>query len=62
MEMTTYLTSTSGLLCLSTTCDGKLRIDTAAFKVCFTASKYGFNALTVAYEDRKKYGVVSVIW
>ena len=37
----TYLTSTSGLLCLSTTCDEKLSKHIAAVKVCLTAVKYG---------------------
>jgi hypothetical protein len=39
MKMDAYLTSTSGLLCLSTTCDGKFRIHTEAFKVALTVSK-----------------------
>lgn len=34
-----YFTSTSGLLCLSTTWEGKLRTHTAAFNVALTVSK-----------------------
>ncbi len=39
-----YFNSTSGLLCLSTIWEGKFRMQTAAFKVAFTVSKYGFKA------------------
>ena len=39
----TNLTSTSGLLCLSTTWDEKLSKHMAAVKVCLTAVKYGRN-------------------
>ena len=38
-----YLTSTSGLLCLSTTCDEKFSKHIAAVRVFFTAVRYGLS-------------------
>lgn len=42
MNTDTHLTSTSGLLCLSTTCDEKFSTHMEACKVFLTASRYGF--------------------
>ena len=43
-ERGTNRISTSGLLCLSTVCDGKFLKHVAAVKVVLQASRYGFNA------------------
>jgi len=42
---TTNLVSTSGLLCLSTSCDGKFLKHKDAFNVCLIQSKYGLRVL-----------------
>lgn len=46
-------TSTSGLLCRSTTCDEKLVRHMAAFNVCRTAVKYGFNVADIVLLARR---------
>lgn len=47
-----HLTSTSGLLCLSTFWDGKFLRHVAAISVARTASRYGFSApLEADYES-----------
>lgn len=44
-----HLASTSGLLCLSTTCDEKFSRHIAAVRVDLTAARYGLSVLDFKY-------------
>ena len=48
----TYPASTSGLLCLSTTCEAKFSKHIAAVKVALTAFKYGLKVLDYRINGR----------